>query len=87
MQKNFFIAVGMDSGYWQVMEEEEEREIMVPTPSPPDEKWRWKVIPMGSLNTATTFVAMMRKLQMEWDTLSKERVLKNLHQKLFLMMC
>ena len=32
---------------------------------------------MGALNEAPTLVAMTIKLQMEWDTLAKERGLKN----------
>ena len=32
---------------------------------------------MGSLNAAPNFLAMMTKIQMEWDTLAKERGLKN----------
>ena len=32
---------------------------------------------MGDLNTAPTFVAMIMKLKIEWDTLSKGRGLKN----------
>ena len=42
----------------------------------PYRKRQWKVMPMGALNAAPIFVAMMMKLQMEWDTLSKERGLK-----------
>ena len=42
----------------------------------PNGKRQWKVTPMGALNAAPIFVAMMMKLQMEWDTLSKERGLK-----------
>ena len=37
---------------------------------------------MGELNVAPKFVAMMTKLQMEWDTLSKERGLKNVASKI-----
>ena len=32
---------------------------------------------MGYLNTASTFVSTMNKLKMEWETLVKERGLKN----------
>ena len=39
--------------------------------STPDIKRRWKVMPMGDLNAAPTFVEMTMKLQMEWDTLAK----------------
>ena len=34
-------------------------------------------MPMGALNAALKFVAMMMKLKIEWDTLSKERGSKN----------
>ena len=32
---------------------------------------------MGELNADPTFVTMMAKMQNEWDTLEKERELKN----------
>ena len=35
------------------------------------------MISMGSLNASRTFLAMMMKLQMEWDTQAKEYCLKN----------
>ena len=38
-------------------------------------------MPMGDLNEAPTFVAMMVKLQMECCTLSKERSLKHFASK------
>ena len=66
---NYFIAVEMDSCYWQVGAEEEAREIL--SLFTPDRKWRWKVMPIGDLNSAPQFVAMMIKLYMEWDTLAK----------------
>ena len=59
----------MDSGYWQLVAEEVAREIMASFTS--YGKWWCKVMPMGALNAAPAFVAMMTKLQMEWDTLSK----------------
>ena len=34
-------------------------------------------MPMGDLNAAPTFVAIMMNLQMEWDTLSKDHRLEN----------
>ena len=33
-------------------------------------------MPMGALNEFPTFVAMMMKLKIEWDTTAKERGLK-----------
>ena len=37
---------------------------------------------MGALNAAPTFLANMMKLQMEWDTLAKERGLKTVASKI-----
>ena len=39
---------------------------------------------MGALNAAPTFVAMMMKLHMEWDTLTKEHGLKFFASKIIL---
>ena len=68
-EENYFIAVYMYSGYWKVVAEEEARKRMAFFI--PDGKRRWKVMHMGDLNSAPTSVAMMMKLQMEWDTLAK----------------
>ena len=45
-------------------------------------KWLLEVIPMGALNSDPKFVAMIMKLQMEWDTLAKERGLKTVASKI-----
>ena len=37
---------------------------------------------VGALNAATTFVAIMMKLHMEWYTLAKERGLENVASKI-----
>ena len=76
-EANYFIAVDMDSGYCQVVVEEmaqERLELFIP-----DGKWRRKLMPMGALNKAKTFVAMAMKIEMEWNTFAKERGLKMLH--------
>ena len=65
----------MDSSYWKVFAEEEAFKIL--ELFTPDGKWRCKLMPIGDLNAYTTFLATTMKLQMEWDTLSKERGLKN----------
>ena len=63
IEANYFIAVDMYSGYWEIVAEEEAcKRLELFTP---DGKWRCKLIPMGYLSAATTFVAMMTKLQME----------------------
>ena len=38
---------------------------------------QWKVMPMGDLNAAPTFVLNVMKLQMKWDTLDNKRGLKS----------
>ena len=83
-EENYVIDVYMDIGYWQVVAEEEARERLELLT--PDGKRRWKVMHMGDLNAAPTYVAMMMKLRMEWDTLAKERGFI-LHQELLLIMC
>ena len=40
------------------------------------------MIPMGALSTSSTSLAMMMKLQMDWDTLSEELVFKNVPSKI-----
>ena len=70
----------MYSGYWKVVAEEEARERL--EFFVPDRKQQWKLMPMRDLNAAPTFVAMMMKLQMEWDTLAKGRGLKNVASKI-----
>ena len=39
-------------------------------------------MPMGTLNASPTFVAMIMKLQIEWDTLSKYRGLTNVASRI-----
>ena len=39
-------------------------------------------MPIRALNSAPIFVAMMMKLDMEWDTLAKERGLKSILSKI-----
>ena len=69
----------MDSAYFKEVVEEEARERLSLFATD-GKKW-WKVMPMGDLNSVSTFVEMMIKLQMEWDTLANESGLKFLHQK------
>ena len=56
-EEKYFIALDMYSGYWQVVSEEEAPERLAFFTS--DRKWRWKVMHMGDLNEATTFVSRM----------------------------
>ena len=59
----------MYSGYWQAVTEEEARKRM--GLFTPEIKRQWKVMPMGALNVDPNFLAMITKLHMEWDILSK----------------
>jgi hypothetical protein len=78
-EAKYFIAIDLDSGYWQILAEKEARTRLAFFT--PDGKKRWKVMPMGALNSAATFVAMMQKLQQQWDTLAKERGIRAVGSK------
>ena len=65
----------MDSEYWKVVSEEEAHKRLEIFTT--DGKRWWKVMTMGPLNTALPFLAMVMELLMEWYTLDKECVLKN----------
>jgi len=73
----FFIAVDMDSGYWQILAAEEARTCLVF--SPPMERNAGRLCQW--LNSASTFVAMMTKLQKQWDTLAMDRGLSGISSK------
>ena len=68
-EASYFIYLYMYSGYFQVVVEEDARERLALLAL--DRKRRWRVMPMGDLNAASTFLATMMKLHMEWDTLAK----------------
>ena len=51
----------MGSSYWKVVAEEEVRERLLFFI--PDGNRQWKVMPIGDLNAAPEFVAMMTKLK------------------------
>ena len=55
-EAKYFIAVDMDCGYWQVVEEEEARKRLA---------FFTLEMPMGALNADPTFLAMMMNLQVE----------------------
>ena len=63
-EAKYFISVDMDSGYWKVVVEEEARERLALF-TPDGKRW-WKVMPMGALNVAPTFVATTMQLRIEW---------------------
>ncbi len=67
----YFIAIDMDSGYWQVSADKDAREKLAFFT--PDGKLHFTVMPMGALNGAAVFVAMMAKMQKEWDELARSR--------------
>ena len=80
---NYFIVVDMDSGYWQVVAEEEARKRLALFSL--DGKLRRKLMPMGDLNSAPTFVAMMMKLKWNDTHNLKNVVWKMLHQNSLLL--
>lgn len=70
-EARYFVAIDLNSGYWQVVAEPEARSRLAFFM--PDGKKRWKVMPMGALNSAPTFIAMMMHLQARWEKLAAER--------------
>jgi hypothetical protein len=65
----YFITFDLDSGYWQISLEPTSRaKTAFFTPSG---KKRWTVMPMGSLNAMSIFVAMMSNLQSKWNEEAK----------------
>jgi Reverse transcriptase (RNA-dependent DNA polymerase) len=64
-RSRYFISFDLDSGYWQISLEPTSRSKRAFfTPSG---KKRWTVMPMGSLNAMSIFVAMMTDLQTKWN--------------------
>ena len=74
----------MVTGYWQEVAEEEACKILALFD--PNRKQRRKVMHMGPLNAAPTFVATIMKMKKERYTLAKERFLKILQKTLLLIM-
>ena len=56
-EAKYFIAVDMDSGYWQVIAEEEACAGL--SFFDPAGNRQWKMMPMVALNAAPTFLEMM----------------------------
>lgn len=71
-EARFFIAIDLDSGYWQILAEKEARTRLAFFT--PEGKKRWKDIPMGALNSTATFVTMMNTLKSQWDELAANEV-------------
>lgn len=65
----YFISFDLDSGYWQISLEKDSRAKTAFFT--PNGKKRWTVMPMGSLNAMSIFVAMMTDLQNKWDKQAK----------------
>ena len=66
----YFIAFDLDCGYWQVALEKKSRAKTAFFT--PDGKRRWRVMPMGFLNSHAIFVSMMADLKKEWDKRAQE---------------
>ena len=78
-EAKWFIAVDMDSEYWQLAAEPEARaKLAFYTPNG---KKRWAVMPMGALNSAATFCAMMETLKQEWNKVAAEKQIQHCDTK------
>ena len=69
-EAKYFISLDMGSGYWKVIAKDEAQERLQFFNL--YRKQRWKVMTMGALKTAPTFVEIMVDLQKEWDTLDND---------------
>ena len=58
---NYFIKMDLDSGYWQIPVHKQSKPKLAFFGV--DEKLTFAVMPMGALNAATEFAAMMEVLQ------------------------
>ena len=67
--KPIFIAIFMDSGFWQVVAYKEERAYIYFLI--PNGKRCWKYLPMGSLNSAPICVVIVTNIQYKWYLLSQ----------------
>ena len=74
-EANYFIATDMDSGYCKVVAEEEAQERLALFTL--YRKQQSEAMPMGDIHADPTFLVISMKLQMGWETLAKERGLKN----------
>ena len=61
----YFIAIDLDSGYWQIQSCSASRHKLAFFVS--HGKKTWMVMPMGTLNSAPVFVCMMDVLAELWD--------------------
>ena len=72
-QGRFRISIDMDSGYWQIPVELRSQAKLAFFGV--REKLTWVKMPMGTLNAAPVFCAMMEPLKRKWDALALERQL------------
>ena len=76
----FKILTDLMAGYWQVLLELASRgKLAFFTPTG---KVRWKVMPMGFLNSHAIFVAMMTVIQKEWDEEAEKRGITRVGSKI-----
>ena len=66
----YYIALDMDSGYWQIAVNEQSRAKL--SFYTPEGKKRFTVMPMGATNASAVFTAMMHKFRAEWNELWSE---------------
>ena len=72
----------MDSGYWQILvEPEAHAHLAFLTPKG---KKRWMVMPMGTLNSAPTFVSMMLTLRELWEGLARGHDIQHCRAKVII---
>ena len=69
-----FLSMDLDAGYWQIeLEQHSRSKTAFFTPAG---KKRWRVMPMGYLNSHSIFVAMMATLKVKWDLAATKKGLQ-----------
>ena len=70
-EAQFFIKMDLDSGYWQIPVHKDSKAKLAFFGV--DEKLTFAVMPMGALNAAPVFAAMMEVLQNQWQELATRK--------------
>ena len=70
----YFIKMDLETGYWQIPVHEKSKAKLAFFGV--DEKLTFAAMPMGALNAAPVFAAMMEVLQQQWKDIARKKGLK-----------
>ena len=78
----FFIKMDLDSGYWQISVHKNSKHKLAFFGA--DQKLTFAMMPMGALNAAPVFAAMMEVLQHQWRELAKQQGIRDTDSKVII---